>query len=137
MPGNFLTLRSSSADLLAKLCGMFGSDHPGERANAAARADALVRSAGLTWRDIIHVPDHHHHHHRGGYEDGGDGGHYGHYDNRDWRAAREFCLRYPGRLRPREYNFVINLGSWRGPLTARQEDWLTSIFMRLQREAAL
>jgi hypothetical protein len=129
-----LTLASSSADLLVKLLGLCGSGHVGERANAALRADNLVRSAGLTWRDIIRVPDHHHHHHRAGHEDGGDGGHY---DNRDWRAAREFCLRYPGRLRPREYNFVINLGSWRGPLTARQEDWLTAIFLRLQREAAL
>jgi hypothetical protein len=31
------------ADKLAKLCGMFGSHHVGERANAAAMADRLVR----------------------------------------------------------------------------------------------
>ena len=44
------------ADRLAKLCGMFVSDHDGERAAAAAMADALVREHGLTWRDVIRVP---------------------------------------------------------------------------------
>ena len=38
---------------LAKLCGMFGSDHPGERANAAAAADRMLRDAGLRWPDVI------------------------------------------------------------------------------------
>ena len=41
------------ADKLAKLCGMFGSDHVGERGSAAAKADALVRALGLTWYDVI------------------------------------------------------------------------------------
>jgi hypothetical protein len=36
---------------LVKLCGMFNSDHIGERANAAA--DRLVRQAGLRWPDVI------------------------------------------------------------------------------------
>ena len=40
-------------DRLANLCGMFGSDHPGERANAAAAADKLIRAAGMRWPDII------------------------------------------------------------------------------------
>ena len=38
---------------LVKLCGVFGSDHPGERANAAAAADKLIRAAGMRWPDII------------------------------------------------------------------------------------
>src|SRR5262249_32049679 len=38
---------------LVKLCGMFGSDHPGERANAAAAADKLIRAAGMRWPDVI------------------------------------------------------------------------------------
>jgi hypothetical protein len=41
------------AERLAKLCGMFGSDHDGERASAAAMADEIVRAHGLTWRDVI------------------------------------------------------------------------------------
>jgi hypothetical protein len=40
-------------DRLTKLCGMFGSDHAGERANAAAAADKLIREAGLRWPDVI------------------------------------------------------------------------------------
>jgi hypothetical protein len=42
-----------SADRLAKLCGLFGSDHDGERANAAAMADRLIRDLGLTWREVL------------------------------------------------------------------------------------
>jgi hypothetical protein len=38
---------------LSKLCGMFGSDHAGERAAAAAKADQLVRKLGLTWNDVL------------------------------------------------------------------------------------
>lgn len=46
-------LDSSTADKLAKLCGMFGSEHMGERAAAAQRADRLVKSRGLSWFDVI------------------------------------------------------------------------------------
>ena len=42
-----------AADKLAKLCGLFGSDHDGERATAAAKADQLIRSHGLCWSDVI------------------------------------------------------------------------------------
>ncbi len=41
------------ADKLARICGMFGSDHDGERAAAAALADRLVRQAGMTWGQIL------------------------------------------------------------------------------------
>ncbi len=47
------TLDRTTADRLAKLCGLFGSDHDGERATAAAMADRLIRAAGLTWADVI------------------------------------------------------------------------------------
>lgn len=42
-----------AADLPAKLCGLFGSDHAGERASAAVKADALLRAHGLTWFDVL------------------------------------------------------------------------------------
>jgi hypothetical protein len=38
---------------LGKICGMFSSPFDGERATAAAKADALVRNAGLTWEQVI------------------------------------------------------------------------------------
>jgi hypothetical protein len=40
---------------LARLCGMFGSAHEGERANAAALADKLVRDNDLTWPMVLGV----------------------------------------------------------------------------------
>ena len=46
-------LATDAAQRLAKLCGMFGSNHAGERASAAAKANKLVRDQGLTWPEII------------------------------------------------------------------------------------
>jgi hypothetical protein len=51
-------LTPEAADRLAKLCGMFGSNHDGERAAAALKADQLVRQNGLTWHDVIVMPRH-------------------------------------------------------------------------------
>jgi hypothetical protein len=50
------TFPSSAATTLAKLRGMLGSDHAGERAAAALKADQLVCAQGLTWRDIAAAP---------------------------------------------------------------------------------
>lgn len=41
------------ADKLAKVCGLLSSDHDGERAAAAFRATAILRAAGLTWRQLV------------------------------------------------------------------------------------
>ena len=46
-------LSETSRGLLAKICGLFGSDHVGERASAAAKADALARQAGMTWPLVL------------------------------------------------------------------------------------
>ena len=46
-------LDPNAANRLAKLCGLFGSDHDGERAAAAAKADELVRRHGLSWRQVL------------------------------------------------------------------------------------
>jgi hypothetical protein len=50
---------SLSTDLrqkIARLLGMLGSDHIGERDTAARMADALVRRAGATWFDVVALP---------------------------------------------------------------------------------
>lgn len=44
------------ATKLAKICGLLGSDHLGERAAAAAMADRIVRDLGLTWFDVVAPP---------------------------------------------------------------------------------
>ena len=41
------------ASKLAKVLGMLGSDHDGEIAAAGRRANQMVRSAGLTWGEVI------------------------------------------------------------------------------------
>ena len=38
---------------LARICGMLGSAHDGERAAAALQADRLVRGAGTTWEELL------------------------------------------------------------------------------------
>lgn len=40
---------------LGKIMRMLGSDHAGERAAAAAKADALLRAAGTTWAEIAQM----------------------------------------------------------------------------------
>lgn len=40
---------------LAKVLAMAGSQHDGERANAAALADRMVKAAGLTWDRVLAV----------------------------------------------------------------------------------
>ncbi|NCC52637.1 MAG: hypothetical protein EOM20_15660 [Spartobacteria bacterium] len=38
---------------LVRLCGMFSSSFDGERANAAAMADKLLKERGLTWEKAL------------------------------------------------------------------------------------
>ena len=38
---------------LVQILGLLSSEHDGERANAGAMADKMVRAAGLRWPDVI------------------------------------------------------------------------------------
>jgi hypothetical protein len=49
-------LDPAKADRLAKILGLLGSDHDGERAAAGLKADQLLRESGLTWREVIIAP---------------------------------------------------------------------------------
>ena len=49
-------LHPTARDRLVKLCGLLGSEHPGERANAAAMASRLLLDCGLTWADVVLPP---------------------------------------------------------------------------------
>lgn len=46
-------LASSAGQRFQKLAGMLGSDGHGERANAAGMATELLRTAGLTWGEVM------------------------------------------------------------------------------------
>jgi hypothetical protein len=47
------SLTPAFADKLVKILGMLGSAHDGEVAAAGRMADAMIKSAGLTWGDVI------------------------------------------------------------------------------------
>ena len=46
-------LVSADRAKLARILGMMGSDHVGERAAAALKASDLLRQRGLTWLDVL------------------------------------------------------------------------------------
>ena len=49
-------LHPTARDRLVKLLGLLGSEHHGERANAAQMASRLLAQCGLTWADVIQPP---------------------------------------------------------------------------------
>ena len=106
-------LDDATADRLTKLLGMLGSDHAGERAAAAAKADALVRGAGMTWRDIV-LPS------PPIAPRLGDG-------TTAWRLLAAECVAVAERLSPREAEFVGAILTWRAEPSPRQLAWLTAI----------
>jgi hypothetical protein len=107
-------------DRLAKICGLLGSDHAGKRAAAAAKADALVRSFGLRWTDVISVPL--------VPADSVSP------DSVSWQDALAVCLDNIHDLDPRSRAFVQSLSRWRGEPSARQLDWLFDIYARVHGE---
>lgn len=48
-----MTLPAHQRSRLVRLLGLLSSDHDGERANAGAMADRLLRESGLRWDDVI------------------------------------------------------------------------------------
>jgi hypothetical protein len=117
------TINPQAADRLAKICGMLGSDHEGERAAAGAKAHELIRSLGLTWHDIIApiVPAPPRIRSWRSTES-------------DWQKMAAFCHARWHRLSDRDREFVRSMLNWREP-SERQKDWLASIYARLCREA--
>jgi hypothetical protein len=108
-------LDDATIDRLAKILGMLGSAHAGERAAAAAKADELVKSVGLTWRDIIMpspptVPQ---------------------IEAPDWRWMAVECLAFKERLKPAEFDFVTKIIGWRTEPSPKQLAWLEAIHTRL------
>lgn len=44
---------NNTVDKLAKICGMLGSSHDGERASAALLATQILSDLDLSWRDLV------------------------------------------------------------------------------------
>jgi hypothetical protein len=118
-------LAQHSADKLVKICGLLGSDHEGERASAAAKADALVRSHGLTWADVISPP----------ITPGASRIRAWRADDPHWRDLLAFCASRMTSLNSRECEFLRSIARRRGDLTERQRDWLEHIAAKLAEAA--
>jgi hypothetical protein len=115
------------ADLtrFSKLCGLFSSDHQGERANAAAMADRLLRDRGWQWTDvrpadlegIAQIKA------RNAFLEGelqrltGPFAKWG-----GWQGAAQFCLQHSWALRNAQRGFCMSILLSPGPrgLTAKQ-----------------
>ena len=117
-------LTQADLDRLSKLCGLFSSDHAGERANAAALGDQFLRARGLRWPDIIGVPT-------SSIEPTS-------YDddllNRwpgQWRGAALFCARHDEFLTPWEASFAERIAGWRGAVSDKQLDILRRLLDRV------
>jgi hypothetical protein len=103
---------------LAKICGMFGSAHEGERAAAAALADRMVRELGLRWADVVCVP-----------LVPAEPGH----EDVSWQEALDACLEHIQELTPRDRDFIKSLARWRGEPSEKQLVWLLDIYARVHR----
>jgi hypothetical protein len=105
---------------LAKLLGMLGNEHDGEVITAARSADAFVRRAGLTWRDVVAANDAQ-----------------PRLDPVGFGVANEirFCLLHRHRLTAWEQNFLASIRNQSAPLSARQRDRLARIVDKLRARA--
>jgi hypothetical protein len=116
-------LAEADRDRLTRLLGMLGSAFDGEVANAGRLADKLVRSAGLTWPDIIAPalpsPDHDH---RDDTADPLRG---------DWRAMATVCTRFPHLIDRWEWQFLSGLRRF-PRLSSKQRAILVRIVTRLR-----
>lgn len=106
---------------LGKLLGLFSSDHDGEIVAAARRADAMIRSAGLTWFDIVVIAND-----RPRLDPVGFGG----------VDDVEFCWRRRHRLTAWEVGFVAGIRRQSKALSAKQRNTLSQIIDKLRLAAA-
>ena len=51
-----ITLSAAERHRLARILGMLGSDHQGERDNAARQAEIFRRKHQLTWAELLALP---------------------------------------------------------------------------------
>jgi hypothetical protein len=109
---------------LSRLLAMLGSDFDGEVINAGRQADRLVRSAGVSWTDVINPslppPDNA----RWPGTDPDPAG-------PDWRQTAAACLRFPMLLNKWEFDFLSGLPRFPG-LSKKQRDTLRNIVTRLR-----
>jgi hypothetical protein len=99
---------------LAKVCCLFSSNHVGERAAAAHKADEIVRAAGLTWPDVLRT-------------ERPDAGKFQSSRHRALLTPGELLARYENKLTGWERGFIASLIRRPGRWTARQTEVFAAI----------
>jgi hypothetical protein len=128
-PGNSnntsCVLNATELDRLCKICGLFSSGFSGERANAAAMADRMLRERGLQWCDVLGAaalpkpnPDPAPQHEPEDWLAEFPGG---------WRAAATLCLRSGTKLSSWERKFCIRLAHYKLRPSSKQVAILKSL----------
>ena len=113
-------LSNPERERLAKLLGMLGSDHQGERDAAGLAADRLVRAAGLTWSHVVCIPQDEpvHDHHADPL-------------GRDWRWTAQRCRQFSHLVNAWENEFLAGLPRF-PRLSTKQRNTLIAICNRLR-----
>lgn len=138
-------LPPAKRDLLIKLLGMLGSAFEGERANAAAMVDKLMREHKLTWEQLLNgVPP--------GFAGQGPQPKpsrpsegptrpSGRADGKDdtpegWAAMHSYACEHDGDLTEWELDFLESIGEWlldKKPLSDKQKRVLRRIYAKAKR----
>jgi hypothetical protein len=116
-------LSNPEREKLAKLLGLLGSAHQGERDAAGLAAHRLVKASGVKWCDVVCIPQ------------TAPAGRSQHatdpFGGGDWRSIAVACGRYPYLLNKWEHEFLSGLP--RVPrLSAKQSATFTGIVTRLR-----
>ena len=109
---------------LARVCGLFGSDHDGEALAAARQAEKIRKKVGLTWEELL-VPSI-----RPRLADPSPE------ELTDWRWACHFCLERYCLLTSWELNFVATVARYTKPPSAKQLIILQRLVARCRNAAA-
>jgi hypothetical protein len=109
---------------LARVCGLFGSDHDGEALAAARQAEKIRKKVGLTWEELL-VPS--------PRQRSGDPPPE---DLTDWRWACHFCLERYQWLSSWELDFVATVARYQKPPSAKQMIILRRLLARCRNAAA-
>ena len=130
------SLSQNDAARLAKLLGMLGSHHHGERASAALKANEFVRDHGLTWRDVIvptqtegQAPDEE----AAAAEEGGEEAAVDD-ETEKAREAAKFCLDWLDALREWEQRFIEDVIGFE-KLSTKQIAVIWRTFQKCKRHA--
>ena len=109
---------------LARVCGLFGSEHDGEALAAARQAEKIRKKVGLTWEELL-VPSIR----QRSADPPPD-------DLTDWQWACHFCLERYRSLTSSELDFVATVARYQKAPSAKQMIILQRLVARCRNAAA-